>query len=216
MPTTEDVSTSKSLGSLRQELINNKDDKAYRNAYADESLNISVATQLKVLRQQRELTQEELAVEAGMQQPMISRYENVNYSSWSINTLKKLAVALDVWLDVRFRSFGELVRTTEEFSRKSLQVPTFADDPFFKEIPAIAAQAPAVGQQLPPSSPLQHPNTMVYIIPLARACPRAMEGEVYGAFPVFPQPQIESFDAESLLNLVVARQVQQGPQVLPH
>jgi transcriptional regulator with XRE-family HTH domain len=97
-------------------------------------LNIAIATQIKVLREQREWRQEDLAEEAEMTQPMVSRYENVNYSSWSINTLKKFALAYDVWLDVRFRPFGELVRTTEEFGREALQVPKFDDDPFFKEV----------------------------------------------------------------------------------
>ena len=117
---------------LREDFIFNKDEKDYRHGYAEESLDISIGTQIKVLREQRVWRQEDLAREAGMKQPMVSRYESVNYSSWSINTLKKLARAYDVWLDIRFRSFGDLVTTTENFSRKSLQVPKFADDPFFK------------------------------------------------------------------------------------
>lgn len=127
------------LEELRQDFQTNE--KEYRHAYADENLNATIATQIKVLREQREWRQEDLAREAEMTQPMISRYENVNYSSWSINTLKKFACAYDVWLDVRFRPFGELVTTTDEFGRKSLQVPKFDDDPFFKEAPAVAASA---------------------------------------------------------------------------
>ncbi len=126
--------------SLRAELIRTKDDKEYRHAYADENLNATIATQIKVLREQRELTQEVLARTAGMKQSMISRYENVNYSSWSINTLRKLAEAFDVFLDVRYRSFRELVETTERFSREALQVPAFMDDPFFKEEQPLVAQ----------------------------------------------------------------------------
>jgi transcriptional regulator with XRE-family HTH domain len=144
---------SKSPDSLREEFIANKDDKSYRHAYADESLNIAIATQLKVLREQREWRQEDLAIKAEMTQPMVSRYENVNYSSWSINTLKKFALAYDVWLDVRFRSFGELVTTTEEFSRESLQVPAFDGDPFFKEVPAIAVKK--VTLEVPVTAPVQ-------------------------------------------------------------
>jgi len=116
-----------------------RDDKEYRHGYADESTTVSVATQLKVLREQRNLTQSQLALEAGMRQSMISRYENVSYSSWSINTLRKLAVAFDVWLDVRFRSFGELVAATDEFSQEALEVPRFDDDPFFKDAAGMVA-----------------------------------------------------------------------------
>ena len=131
--TEEDATTKLSPDDVRQQFIDNRDDKSYRHAYADESLNLSIATQIKVLREQREMRQKDLAELAGMKQSMISRYENVNYSSWSINTLKKLAEAFDVMLDVRFRSFRDLVTLTQGFSRQSLEVPPFSKDPYFSE-----------------------------------------------------------------------------------
>jgi len=118
------------LGELKSDLGLN--DKEYRHTYANERLNGLIATQIKVLREQRVWRQEDLAANAEMHQPMISRYENVNYSSWSIKTLKQLALAFDVILEVKFRSFGDMVRGVDEFSRESLQVPKFSDDPFFK------------------------------------------------------------------------------------
>lgn len=121
----------KSLESLKQEFRDNKDDKRYRHAYADESLNMTVATQIKVLRQQRDWDQRQLAEEANMKQSMISRYEDVNYSSWTISTLKRLAEAFDVIIDVRFRSFRDMVSDTCSFSRESLEVVEFSKDPFF-------------------------------------------------------------------------------------
>jgi transcriptional regulator with XRE-family HTH domain len=135
---------SESSKSLRNELIQTQDDKEYRHAYAEEELNATIGTQIKVLREQRGLTQEALAREAGMKQSMICRYEDVNYSSWSISTLKKLARAFDVWLEVRFRSFADLVAATEAFSREELQVPKFAEDPYFKGLPTAAALPKAV------------------------------------------------------------------------
>ena len=131
--TEEDATTRLSPDDVRQQFVDNRDDKSYRHAYADESLNLSIATQIKVLREQRELRQKDLAELAGMKQSMISRYENVNYSSWSINTLKKLAEAFDVMLDVRFRSFKDLVTLTQGFSRESLEVPPFGKDLYFSE-----------------------------------------------------------------------------------
>jgi transcriptional regulator with XRE-family HTH domain len=119
------------LGEIRNDLKNA--DKEYRHAYVDEVLNARIATQIKVLREQRNMRQEDLADACGIHQPMISRYENVDYSSWSTNTLKKLAFALDVVLEVTFKSFGDRARDVNEFSRESLQVPKFEDDPFFKE-----------------------------------------------------------------------------------
>ncbi len=81
-------------------------DKEYRHAYADEFLNSWIATQVKVLREQRGWTQEELASEVGMKQSRISLLENVHYSAWSLNTLKRLAQAFDTILKVSFETFG--------------------------------------------------------------------------------------------------------------
>ena len=56
-----------------------------------------------------------------MKQERISLLENVNYSSWSIKTLSKLAKALDVAITVSFESFGTRIRDMDSFSRKSLE-----------------------------------------------------------------------------------------------
>lgn len=134
---------SKSYSSLREDLIRTADDKEYRHAYAEESLNLSIATQIKVLREQREMAQKTLAEEAGMTQSMISRYENVNYSSWSINTLRKLVKAFDVDLEVRFRSFREMVESVDNFSRETLQVSKFTEDPYFQPVQPAAEGQPS-------------------------------------------------------------------------
>lgn len=96
-------------------------DREIANAYVDEFLNMSIATQLKVLREQRRLTQKSLAELAGMKQERISVLENVNYSSWSINTLRKLAAAFDVRLRVSFETFGSCLAEMENFTRESLE-----------------------------------------------------------------------------------------------
>lgn len=115
--------------------------KEYRHAYIDEFLNISIATQIKVLREQRGWKQEDLAREANMKQPRISVMENVNYSSWSINTLKKLAEAFDLVLHVSFESFGERLKDISQFNRTALEKPSFKDDPVFAEERAVSVAA---------------------------------------------------------------------------
>lgn len=153
MTVEEGAIMSKSYNSLRVDLIRTADDKEYRHAYAEESQNLSIATQIKVMREQRGITQQALAEKSGMKQSMISRYEDVNYSSWSINTLRKLSKALDVDLEVRFRSFREMVESVDNFNRAALQVPAFTEDPFFEPLqPAAEDQlgsvviAPAAGR----------------------------------------------------------------------
>ncbi|MGB6474869.1 MAG: XRE family transcriptional regulator [Candidatus Sulfotelmatobacter sp.] len=114
-------------GNLREEF----QDKEYRHAYADESLSTFIATQIKVLREQRELTQRELAQLAGMAQPRIAVLEDVNYSSWSINTLRRLAQAFDVRLSVKFENFSSLIPEIETLDRVVLERASFADDIWF-------------------------------------------------------------------------------------
>ena len=106
-------------------------DKEYREAYADSFLDTWIATQLRVLREQRDLTQAQLATLAGMQQSRISTMEDVNYSNWSIQTLKRLAHAFDVPLFVSWGTFGDLIGSMDRFSRPYLKRPSFKDDPAF-------------------------------------------------------------------------------------
>ncbi len=107
--------------------------KEYRHAYVDEFLNVSIATQIKVLREQNNWGQEELAIEVGMKQPRISVMENVNYSSWSINTLRKLAKAFDLTLRVSFESFGDRIKEIDQFNLEALERLSFEKDPAFVE-----------------------------------------------------------------------------------
>ena len=109
---------------LRRELR----DPEYSEGYAESFLNAFVATQIKVLREQNGWRQSDLASILGTTQTGISRVENVNYSAWSIGTLKKLARAFRVRLKVSFETYGSLIEDVEQFGRESLQrVPREAD-----------------------------------------------------------------------------------------
>ena len=123
-------------------------DKDYRHGYVDDFLNAYIATQIKVLREQRGWSQKELADHAGMMQPRISVLENVNYSSWSIKILRKIAEAFDLTLCVSFENFGSRLEDIEKFSRNNLERCFFDDDPYFKEStikePALVSAAAAI------------------------------------------------------------------------
>jgi transcriptional regulator with XRE-family HTH domain len=116
-------------------------DKETRHVYCDEFLNSSIATQIKVLREQRGLTQAQLAALASMMQPRIAAMEDVNYSSWTINVLRRLAEAFDLTLTVKFESFGGKLHEIVVFSRENLEKLSFEDDPIFKEEPAHVEHA---------------------------------------------------------------------------
>ncbi len=120
-------------------------DEETRHIYADDFLNTYIASQLKVLREDHGWTQQRLAERAGMRQERISVLEDVNYESWSVRTLKRLAKAFDLRLSIKFESFGSFLREFDEFSRDALTRPSFADDPAFA---APVAMAAAVGENL--------------------------------------------------------------------
>ncbi|MGH9357859.1 MAG: helix-turn-helix domain-containing protein [Terriglobia bacterium] len=113
--------------SLREELSNEE----YRYAYDEDFLNTYVATQIRVLREQRGLKQEELAKLIGTKQSGVSRLENVNYSAWKTDTLRKVARALGVRLRISFETFGSLLGDSAKFSPQNLQRPRFEEDPAF-------------------------------------------------------------------------------------
>lgn len=120
-----------SINPLREEFINSDED--YRYAYAEDFLNTYIATQIKVLRDERKMTQAELAEAIGTKQSGVSRLESVHYSNWKTDTLKKIARALGVRLKITFETFGTLIDEDSTFSRETLKRPPFKEDPAFKD-----------------------------------------------------------------------------------
>jgi transcriptional regulator with XRE-family HTH domain len=109
------------MNELRDELWHDFQDEEYAHTYVEDFLSAEIATQIKVLREQRRFTQQQLAELTGMAQPRLSLLEDVNYGSWSIKTLKKLARAFDVTLKVSFETFGSRIGDIVNFNRGALQ-----------------------------------------------------------------------------------------------
>jgi transcriptional regulator with XRE-family HTH domain len=109
------------FGDIEYALRKNFRDREYAEEYAKSFLNAYVATQIKVIREQRGLTQAELGDHIGTTQTGVSRYEDVNYSSWSLRTLMKIARAFDVRLRVSFEPYGTLPQEVVRFDREALE-----------------------------------------------------------------------------------------------
>lgn len=116
--TPRDDETYESREQLRRDLLA---DEEFRRAYAESFLNTTVAAQIKALREMRGMTQADLAEAIGTKQAGVSRLENVNYSAWKTETLRKVAGALGVRLKISFETFGSLLDEVDQFSRESLQ-----------------------------------------------------------------------------------------------
>ena len=106
-------------------------DPEFRETFATEHLNSSIALQLAVIREQRKLKQEQVAAMAGTKQAGISRMESADYGRWNLQTLRKVAYLLGCRLKVSIETFGTLLDEAEQISRASLQRPSFEEDPAF-------------------------------------------------------------------------------------
>lgn len=113
------------LEALRRELLASEE---FRYGYAESHLDAALASQIKALREQRGMTQAELAEAIGTKQSGVSRCENVNHSSWKTDTLWRLAKAFGVRLKISFEDFGSLLDEVDRFSRASLERPVPSDD----------------------------------------------------------------------------------------
>ena len=128
----------------KDELLEDLKDKEYRNAFVSSHINNGIPFQIRTMRNNRNLKQEDLGKLAGMRQEAICRIENPNYSSFTLKTLKAIAAAFDVALMVRFVPFSELVKWDLKLSAHSLEVPSFDQDNF--------AEITADHKQYPPST----------------------------------------------------------------
>jgi transcriptional regulator with XRE-family HTH domain len=121
------------MNELVKELKEDLKNEEGRHAYADAVTNAFIAAQIKALREARGLTQTDLAERMGTKQSGVSRLQRMDYSSWKVETLRKLARAFGVRLRMRFEEFGTLPDEINGFDEKNLAPRKFQDDPAFKE-----------------------------------------------------------------------------------
>jgi transcriptional regulator with XRE-family HTH domain len=121
------------MNQIAERLRTDLQDEEARYAYADTVTNAFVAAQIRGLREARELSQEELAALVGTKQSGISRLERQDYSTWKVETLRKLARAFGVRLRIRFEPFSTLLDEISDFSDNSLLPNKFEDDSVFSE-----------------------------------------------------------------------------------
>ncbi len=109
--------------------------KKHREGFVSATVDQTIPFQIRAMRlsKNRNWTQEELAQRTGMKQERISTCENPNYGNFSLRTLKQIAAAFDVALIVRFAPFSELVEWEINISSKSLEVPSFEQEDYFKQ-----------------------------------------------------------------------------------
>lgn len=108
-------------------------DPAFRRAFVSSRIAQTTSTQIRVMRQKREMSQQDLAKELDTSQNAIYRLENPKAHKPNISTLEKIAAFFGVGLVVRFAPLSEIVDWTLDMSPASLDVPAFDQDPGFVE-----------------------------------------------------------------------------------
>ncbi len=146
------------MGVIADELQTELSQPEFSEGYADSFLNSYIATQIKVLRQQRGMTQLRLADALETKQAVVSRIENVNYSNWSMSTLKKLAHAFEVRLKVSFEEFGTLPDEVEGFAAEGLRRAPRSRDPRLLRRDTVTLQAGAARAANPVTDISEHRN----------------------------------------------------------
>jgi transcriptional regulator with XRE-family HTH domain len=116
---------------LTEDLRSNFADEEYRYGYVESFLDTYIAAQIHALREQRKLEQANVAQLMGTKQSAISRLENVNYSAWTVSTLKRLARVFAVRLKISFEEFSTLPADIEHFNTANLRRRPFHQDPVF-------------------------------------------------------------------------------------
>ncbi|MDF3837173.1 helix-turn-helix transcriptional regulator [Cupriavidus basilensis] len=97
----------------------------YRQAYLEESIEQGVAWQIKTNRQQRGLSQRDLADVIGTHQSAISRLEDPMSGLPNLETLVKVAHAFDCALSVRLISYAQLSVESDDLSPDALFAAPF-------------------------------------------------------------------------------------------
>lgn len=116
----------KERSTFLDKLIN---DYNYRLAYIKAKVGVNIPSQIKAMRRRRDnLSQEALAKEAGKRQSQISSMERPGVTSFTVETLIRLAAAFKVGLIVRFVPFSEMLKWENNYSQDYFNVTPIDHD----------------------------------------------------------------------------------------
>jgi transcriptional regulator with XRE-family HTH domain len=117
-----------------------KSDVNFRYAVNKAFSEVRIGKQLKASREQsaEPLTQLKVAAMAGMKQSRISELEGMNYSSWSISTLERLAKALGVGFTYSFVRWNEVAADIAKgLGSDILGITPFDEEPAFSPASSV-------------------------------------------------------------------------------
>lgn len=107
---------------LLKRLTTEFDDGEYAHAYMESHAVSRIAAQIYALRKQRGWTQRQLSDKSGVAQERISKIESADFSSLTMNTLKKFSQAFDVDISISFRPFSQGIMDVVNLSAENLRI----------------------------------------------------------------------------------------------
>lgn len=113
------------LSLLSDKLLAKLSKKDYRDLYMDQTVRSWLARQVRVLREDRGWSQQDLAEATGLKQSAVSRLEDPDYGRYTLSTLLKLRSAFDVGLEVKFVEYGAAIAHSRDVSRSALKVCSY-------------------------------------------------------------------------------------------
>ena len=103
------------------------EDPEYRQATMEALLENVIAWSIRINREERGLTQSDLASRMGTKQSFISKLEDPEGGDFQLSTLVKVAHALDLALSVRFVDYVELAAQTRDVRPERLYACSYSD-----------------------------------------------------------------------------------------
>lgn len=101
------------------------EDKEYREAYMEASIEQAISWQVKINRQKRGLTKQQLADKVGVKVRVIERLEDPEINDHSLELLVKVAKAFDCALSIKLLSYEQLAQESLDLSEQAQYVPPF-------------------------------------------------------------------------------------------
>jgi len=109
------------LTPIKLEISKKLKDGNYRKSFFRRQAENEIATSIRTLRKKRNKRQSDLAKEAQMKQSAISRIEQAEYGGWSLNTLFRVADALDARLRVIFEPSETVMEHYREMESETIE-----------------------------------------------------------------------------------------------
>jgi len=103
-------------------------DREYREAYLEASIEQGVAWQIRINRQKRNLTQNELAKALNTRQSAISRLEDPEHGAYNLKTLIEIAKAFDCALSIKFIPYSMLAADSYKLSEDDQFAPPYSTE----------------------------------------------------------------------------------------